>query len=163
MAAARSELERSLGFLVSDVARLLRLQFDRRVQSLGLTQAQWRAIAHLAREEGLSQTALAERLEVKPITLARLIDRVEAAGWVRRGADEHDRRVTRLYLTPKSQPILDEMRARAAETIDAALEGLSAREREALVDALCRMKQNLTAPPDDRCAEEASRRKTRDG
>lgn len=142
---ARSELERGVGFLVSDVARLLRRHFDRRLQSLGLTQAQWRAIAHLARDEGLSQAALAERLEVKPITLARLIDRVEAAGWVERQADPDDRRVSRLYLTPQAAPILEEMRARAAETLEEAMAGISGRARDELVDVLWQMKQNLSA------------------
>ncbi len=72
--------DRSLGVLISDVARLLRRNFDRRLQSLGLTQAQWRAIVHVSRSEGMNQVALAECLEIQPITVARLIDRMESSG-----------------------------------------------------------------------------------
>ncbi len=76
--------DRSLGVLISDIARLLRRNMDRRLQSLGLTQAQWRAIVHLSRSEGMTQAALAESLEIQPITSTRLIDRMQSAGWVER-------------------------------------------------------------------------------
>jgi MarR family transcriptional regulator for hemolysin len=135
----------SVGFLISDVARLLRRNFDQRVQDLGLTQAQWRAIAQLSREEGIKQVVLAERLEVKPITLARLVDRLEAAGWVKRRADREDRRATRLYLTAKSQPILSVMASRVSETLAEALGDVTAAGREQLVEALLQMKTNLLA------------------
>jgi DNA-binding MarR family transcriptional regulator len=135
----------SVGFLVGDVARLLRRNFDQRVQDLGLTQAQWRAIAQLSREEGIKQVVLAERLEIKPMTLARLVDRLEAAGWVKRRRDREDRRASRIYLTEKSQPILSEMTARVRETIDEALSGISAAHRALLMDMLLSMKTNLAA------------------
>ena len=80
---------------------------DRRLQSLGLTQAQWRAIVHLSRSEGMTQATLAESLEIQPITLTRLIDRMESAGWVERRTHPLDRRAVQLYLTPQSQPILE--------------------------------------------------------
>lgn len=140
--------ERSVGFLISDVSRLLRRNFNRRVQALGLTQTQWRAIAHLSRNEGINQAALAEALDVQPISLARLIDRMEAAAWVERRSDPQDRRATRLFLTSKSQPILDEMWELAAQTIEDALNGLSADERRQVVAGLRRIKQNLTAAED---------------
>ncbi len=92
---------------------------------------------------------LAERIEVKPITLARLIDRVEAAGWVERVPDPADRRVSRLYLTPKAQPILDEMGRRAAQTLEEALAGMPQQARDGLVEALRLMKENLSAPDQD--------------
>src|SRR5687767_13222468 len=95
--------ERSLGFLVADVARLLRRSMDRRLQALGLTQAQWRAIIHLSRNEGMTQATLAESLEIQPITLTRLIDRMESAGWVERRMHPLDRRAVQLYLTSQSQ------------------------------------------------------------
>lgn len=135
--------DKSVGFLLADVSRLLRRDFDRRVKALELTQAQWRAIAHLAREEGINQAALAERLEVKPITLTRLIDRMEAAGWVKRQADPEDRRASLLFLTAKAQPILDELWAHADEALADLLEGVSLAARRELVKALVRMKQNL--------------------
>ncbi|HEY8519951.1 MAG TPA: MarR family transcriptional regulator [Gammaproteobacteria bacterium] len=132
-----------VGVLIVAVSRLLRRNFDRRVQSLGLTQAQWRAIAHLMHEEGLNQAALAERLEVKPITVARLIDRMQSAGWVERRTDPDDRRAIRLYLTPKAQPILAEMQRRAEEMMAEALRGIAPSARRELAAALKRMKQNL--------------------
>jgi MarR family transcriptional regulator, transcriptional regulator for hemolysin len=154
----RTTPEPSFGFLISDVARLIRSDFNRRVRSLGLTQAQWRAIAHLARDEGIKQATLAERLEVAPITLARLIDRLEDAGWVKRRADPEDRRLSLLFLTRKVQPILDEMGAHAEQAIAAALEGVEAQDRRALVRVLERMKQNLSAG--DSATDDESRSRT---
>jgi MarR family transcriptional regulator for hemolysin len=142
---ARERSDRSVGFLLADVSRMLRRNFDHRVHDLGLTQAQWRAIAQLSREQGLKQVVLAERLEVKPITLARLVDRLEAAGWVKRRPDPRDRRATRLYLTAKSQPILSDLHERAAETLEEALDGVSATQRRQLISALSKMKNNLSA------------------
>ncbi|HEY7671145.1 MAG TPA: MarR family transcriptional regulator [Gammaproteobacteria bacterium] len=134
-----------VGYLLVDVSRLLRRDFDRRVRGLALTQVQWRAIAHLLREEGINQTVLAERLEVAPITLGRLIDRLEAAGWVRREADPADRRASLLFLTQKAGPIVDQMRAHASEALDAAMAGLPSAARRQLVKALERIKENLAA------------------
>jgi MarR family transcriptional regulator for hemolysin len=141
--------ERDIGFLLVDVARLMRRDFDRRISSTRLTQAQWRAIGHLAREEGVRQTVLAERLEVKPITLGRLIDRMEATGWVSRRADPTDRRAVLLYLTPKVQPILAEIQARAAEAHEVLFQGMPPAERQMLAKTLERMKNNLLAAEAD--------------
>src|ERR1700751_1352951 len=105
------ELDRSFGFLVSDVSRLLRKRFDQRARTLGLTRAQWQVLAYLARYEGINQTGLADILEIEPITLARLIDRMEEAGWVERRAHPSDRRARQLYLTEKAEPIFARMRA----------------------------------------------------
>jgi DNA-binding MarR family transcriptional regulator len=135
--------DRSLGVLISDVARLLRRSFDRRLQSLGLTQAQWRAIVNIARTEGMSQTALAECLEIQPITVGRLIDRMESAGWVERRSHPADRRAVQLYLTPKSQPILEEIHARAADMMAESVTGIPAATQKQLFDQLQRIKQNL--------------------
>lgn len=132
-----------MGFLLADVSRLLRRDFDRRVRSLSLTQVQWRAIAQLNREQGIRQAVLAERLEVTPITVARLIDRLDAAGWVRREPDPGDRRAALLYLTPKAGPILDEMRAHASAALECAMAGIPPRAREQLAVLLERIKQNL--------------------
>ena len=137
--------DRNLGLLIHDVARLLRRNFDRRLQSLGLTQAQWRAIAHLSRNEGMSQATLADVLEVQAITLARLVDRLEAAGWVERRSHPSDRRAVQLYLTAKCQPILAEMHRRATDTFAETLVGISASAQEEVIATLQRMKQNLVA------------------
>jgi len=135
--------DRMLGFLVADIARLLRRSMDRRLQSLGLTQAQWRAIVHLSRSEGMTQTSLAESLEIQPITLTRLIDRMESAGWVERRTHPHDRRAVQLFLTAQSQPILEEMHARAADTLNEATRGLTARAQRQLGITLEQIKHNL--------------------
>jgi len=135
----------TLGLLVSDTARLLRRNMDRRLQALGLTQAQWRAIARLSRAEGMTQVELAERLEIQPITLTRLIDRLEKAGWVERRTHPLDRRAVQLYLAPRSQPILEEMHARAAETLSEATRGVAASAQKQLLETLERIKHNLVA------------------
>jgi MarR family transcriptional regulator, transcriptional regulator for hemolysin len=139
------EPDRKLGFLINDLARLLRRNFDRRLQSLGLTQAQWRAIAHLSRSEGMTQIALAETLEVQAITLTRLIDRMETAGWVERRSHPSDRRAVQLYLTPKCQPILAHMQSRASDTLAEAMTGIAAGTEQQIVEVLQRMKSNLVA------------------
>lgn len=142
---ANKRSDPGIGFLLADISRLLRRDFDRRVRGLGMTQAQWRALAHLARDEGMNQATLAERLEVKPITIARLIDRMEAADWVRREADAADRRATLLFLTPKAKPILDELQAHADQARKALMQGIAPAARSQLFATLEHMKTNLTA------------------
>jgi DNA-binding MarR family transcriptional regulator len=134
---------RNLGFLIHEVARLMRRNFDRRVSTLGLTQAQWRALAHLSRNEGINQATLADLMEVRPITLARLIDRLEEAGWVERRRDPADRRVCRLHLTEAAQPVLVEMESHAAATRQDLLAGMSAAEQRQVLETLCALKKNL--------------------
>lgn len=133
----------NFGLLVHDVARLMRANFHRRVQPLGLTQAQWRALFHLSRNEGIKQVVLAEILEVQPITLARLVDRLEDAGWAERRPDPSDRRAFRLFVTAKAQPVLERIRELAAETREEAMKGLGRRERKHLLDLLSATKDNL--------------------
>ena len=133
----------SVGVLLVDVARLLRRNFNRRAQGLGLTQPQWQALARISQNQGMNQACLADLLEVQPITLTRLLDRLEAAGWVERRPDPADRRVQRLHLTVKAEPLLDDIRALAAETREEAMEGLSDRERRQLLQTLQTVKGNL--------------------
>jgi len=137
--------DQSFGFLVNDVARLLRQRFDQRAHGLGLTRTQWRALAHIGRQEGIHQAALAELLEVEPISLARLIDRLEAGGFVERRHDPADRRTRRLYLTAKVHPVAERMRALARETVAEAFAGFGNDEIDALSAALARIKGNLAA------------------
>jgi len=138
-----SELDRSLGFLLHDVSRLLRKRFDRRARALGLTRAQWSVIAHLRRNEGLTQSALADILEVEKITLCRLVDRLEASGWVERRPHPEDRRANALYLTSKAYPVLDRMREISRDIRSEAMAGLQPEERDYLLDTLQRLKHNL--------------------
>ncbi|MGD8673583.1 MAG: MarR family transcriptional regulator [Thiogranum sp.] len=136
---------RNLGFLVHEVARLMRRSFDRRVQSLGLTQAQWRALVHLSRCEGMNQAALAEILEIQPITLTRLLDKLQQSGWVERRQDPADRRSFRLYLTAQAQPLLAELEAAGTEIRAEATSGMNHATRRELIDLLCAVKSNLLA------------------
>jgi MarR family transcriptional regulator for hemolysin len=137
------DVHRSFGFLLAEVSRLIRREFNRRAEELDLTQAQWRALAHLSHQEGLKQAALAERLEVQPITLGRQIDRLEAAGWVVRRPDPDDRRCVRLFLTPKAKPLIERIWALAREIREEALAGLDAPAREHLLNTLCAVRANL--------------------
>jgi MarR family transcriptional regulator for hemolysin len=136
-------LERSLGFLLNDVARLMRKRFDERARNLGLTRAQWRVLGHLRRYEGIKQGSLAEILEVENVTLGRHIDRLEEDGWVERRRDPADRRVWRLHLADKSRPIIDRLSNLSTEVREHAMSGLSASERDTLIDTLLSMKGNL--------------------
>jgi len=136
-------LERSLGFLLNDVARLMRKRFDERARDLGLTRAQWRVLGHLRRYEGIKQGSLAEILEVENVTLGRHIDRLEEDGWVERRRDPADRRVWRLHLADKSRPIIDRLSTLSTEVREHAMSGLSAIERDTLIDTLLSMKGNL--------------------
>ena len=139
----REDLSRNFGFLLNDVARLMRTAYDRRIRKLGLTRAQWWVLTHLYRANGATQTELAETLEIEKPTLGRLLDRLEAKGWVRREHDASDRRVWRVHLTEEVEPALRTMRAIAAELRRDALTGISAAERERFVDTLLAIKENL--------------------
>ena len=139
----REDLSRNFGFLLNDVARLMRTAYDRRIRKLGLTRAQWWVLTHLYRSNGVSQTELAETLEIEKPTLGRLLDRLEAKGWVRREHDASDRRVWRVHLTEEVEPALRTMRKIAAELRRDALTGISAAERERFVDTLLAIKENL--------------------
>jgi DNA-binding MarR family transcriptional regulator len=128
-----------------DVTRLLRKHFDRRAGPLGLTRAQWRAIKSIHRHEGISQKALAELLEMEPIPVGRVIDRLQQAGFVERRADPADRRVWRLHTTDKAHGVLDDMEIIASGLRDDALAGIADAELIACIATLDRMKQNLLA------------------
>jgi len=134
---------RNFGCLLHDTARLLRRDFNRRAQKLGLTQTQWQALCVLSRNEGINQATLADLLEVQPITLGRLIDRLEATSWVERRDHPTDRRSVTLYLTPKAEPILNEMSKLAEETSKLALEGVSEADRHQVMEVLEHIKHNL--------------------
>ncbi|MEO3432940.1 MarR family transcriptional regulator [Inquilinus sp. CAU 1745] len=134
---------RYLGFLLNDVARLLRRSFERRSQELGLSRAQYSVLANLYRKEGIRQTKLADILEIEPITLVRLLDRLEEGGWVERRPDPTDRRARCLYLTEKARPMIARMKALAAEVRGVATEGLPEEDRERLLDMLSHIKTNL--------------------
>jgi MarR family transcriptional regulator, transcriptional regulator for hemolysin len=135
----------TLGFLLHDSARLMRRDFERRTRALGLTRAQWQTLFHLQRNEGCNQVTLADMLEVEPITLARVIDRLEFAGLVERRADPNDRRARLLFLGARAMPLLQELRTLGAATREVALVGITEDERVLLMDLLTKMRANLAS------------------
>src|SRR5271163_3160160 len=109
--------ERDPLILLNDVARLMRTRFDQRARTRGMTRAQWVILARLSRQPGLSQNEMAAICEVEPITVGRLIDRLETRGYVERRPDPSDRRIRRLHLLPAAKPVLDEIdRTRIEQT-----------------------------------------------
>lgn len=140
----RENVDRNFGFLVNDVARALRTAFDRRVRSMGLTRSQWWVLVHLFRHNGATQSELADILEIEKASLGRLLDRLEANGWVQRVACEQDRRAKRVLLTDEVTPAVKDMRDRGAELRRDALAGLPREERERFVDTLLHIKSNLS-------------------
>jgi DNA-binding MarR family transcriptional regulator len=139
--------EQSIGFLISDTARLMRRRFDQRARHLGLTRAQWQVLAHLQRNEGINQIGLADLLDIEAITLCRTIDRMEEGGWVERRADPNDRRARLLFLTERARPFIADMRVIAEEIYAEALSGLPADTRQTLTEILTAMRTNLSARP----------------
>ena len=123
-------LNREFAFAINDVARLLRTYADHRASQFGMTRAQWAVLARLDRSEGLKQSELAEMLDVQPITLTRLLDRLSEHGLIERRSDPQDRRAKRLFLTPAARPLLaqlgelaDDMMAKVLAGIDRATVG----------------------------------------
>lgn len=143
------DVNNSLGFVLHDVARLMRWSFDRKSQNLGLTRAQWSVLASLRRMDGAQQKTLAQRLDVAPITLARHIDRLEADGWVMRQDDVQDRRAKRVFLTDKGREILSTLQVLGAQVRQEALNGLSAADEQQLLTLLLRMRTNLSTQVDN--------------
>lgn len=135
--------ERNFGFLVHDVARLMRTVYDRRTRALGLTRSQWWVLNHLYFNEGISQSELADLLDVEKPTLGRLLDRLEAKGWLERRAAQGDRRIKRVYLTGEVQDLMRSLREIAASVRADALDGLDEAERERFLATLVLIKSNL--------------------
>lgn len=134
---------RELAFALNDAARLLRTYSNQRARELGTTRAQWAVLARLQRFEGAKQSELAEALDLAPITLGRLIDKLTAAGLVERRADTADRRANRLYLTEKAAPALKDLGALAEDLMGRALAGIDASTIRAMHDGLIAMKANI--------------------
>jgi DNA-binding MarR family transcriptional regulator len=148
-----------MGFLLHDVSRLMRKNFKRRgVEGMALTQTHLRALAHLSRNEGLNQAALADILEIQPITLTRLIDRLEEADLVERRRDPDDRRAQRLFLTKAAAPIMEELWKMVADMHEEALAGLSTAVHVGIIKALQTMKNNLLQAEEEDAPDTTTRR-----
>ena len=135
--------ERNIGWLLHDVARLMRKRFEQNARELGLTRSQCQVLAHLSRNDSIQQGLLADILEVEPITLTRILDRLEEAGLVERRPHPKDRRIRLLSLTAAAHPLLAEIFAIGALTRGEAMEGISDEDRDRLFDILSGMKANL--------------------
>jgi MarR family transcriptional regulator, transcriptional regulator for hemolysin len=138
------DFQRDLMFLLHDVARLLRVEADKRASVHGMTRAQWGILIWLERQPGLSQKELAEILEVEPITVARLIDRLEGRGMVERRPDPKDRRIWRLHLRDPAYPVLREIDCQREQMRARVTCGLDETTIETMTEALLTMKTTLT-------------------
>ena len=159
-----AEFERDLLFLLNDVARLLRVDADKRARTHGMTRAQWAILIWLEREPGISQKELAELLEVEPITVARLVDRLEVRGMVQRRPDPRDRRIWRLHLSEPAHLVLREINQQRVEMATLVTNGIDEESLTTMTEALVRMKAILTRDfhPSRRAAEDASRHLARE-
>lgn len=144
-------MENNVAFLASDVGRLFRKRFEIATRDLGVTGPQWRALLRISANPGINQGALAGLLEVEAITAGRMIDRLEKLGMVERRPDPGDRRAWLLHLTSRADPILTDLRKRAAEVIGESTSIFSEQELATLMGLLARMRLNLLEP----CAEVA--------
>ena len=135
-------------FEINETARALRRAFDQRAASLGVTRAQWRVLARLKREAGLRQVDLAERLDMEPITLCRIVDRLEEAGLVERLPDPSDRRAWRLELTGKAAPLVKQLRALAHSFAQEAMDGIDEKELRMVRDRLAAIRANVARAGD---------------
>jgi DNA-binding MarR family transcriptional regulator len=142
-----------LGFLIHDAARLMRKRFEARASGLGLSAAQWRLLVRVAKEEGVAQARLAELLEIEPISVSRLIDRMEEGGWIERRTDASDRRVRMIFPTQKSRQAYSHVKSLAGEVYEGALGNMSTEDRRALVKGLMTLVENLSDDETSSCKQ----------
>jgi MarR family transcriptional regulator for hemolysin len=138
-------ISREIAVGLTDVARMLRTYADQRARQFGISRAQWVVLIRLDRSEGLKQSELAEILDLQPISLTRLLDRLAENGLIERRPDPNDRRANRLYLTPAARPLLKQLAALGEDMMAGVLEGISPDAQEALLRNLGTMKDNLRA------------------
>ena len=144
-----------LPFELHETAHAMRRAFDCRAVSLGVTRAQWKVLFRLTRFPGLRQVELAEMLDVEPISLSRIVDRLEEAGLVERVRDPADRRAWRLQVTAKAEPLVAKLKALGLQLVDEAFKGIEREELERVRSVLARVRENLAATPRGKKAAEA--------
>jgi MarR family transcriptional regulator for hemolysin len=142
----------TLPFEIGETAHALRKAFDRRAVGLGITRAQWKVLFKVTRLPGLRQIELADMLDIEPITLSRIIDRLEEAGLVERAADPADRRAWRLHVTAKAQPIVEKLRAVANDMAAEAFGGIDPKDIDIARRVLGRVRENLCTAPMNRAS-----------
>lgn len=133
-----------LGFLIHDAARMMRKRFEMLGSSYGLSAAQWRLLVRVVKDEGVAQARLAELLEIEPISVSRLLDRMEEGGWVERRQDAADRRVRMIFPTDKSRDAFGAIKSVAGEVFEQALAGLSQEQRQTVLLGLKTIVHNLS-------------------
>ena len=138
-------LQREIGFNIMDVARMLKTYADQLARQFGISRAQWSVLVRLDRSEGLKQSELAEMLDLQPISLTRLLDRLAENGLIERRDDPNDRRANRLYLTPAARPLLERLEGLGKAMMATVLEGLDTKANERLLGELALIKDNLRA------------------
>ena len=140
---ATTSKNREFAFIVNDVARLLRTYADHKAAQFGMTRAQWAVLVRIDRAEGLNQSELAEVLDLQPITLTRLLDKLCDSGLIERRPDPDDRRAKRLYLTAAAGPMLKQLASLGEETMASVLDGVAPGTVEQMVTQLAIVKENL--------------------
>jgi DNA-binding MarR family transcriptional regulator len=135
----------SLPFEIAETAHALRRAFDRRAAVLGVTRAQWKVLFRLSRMPGLRQVELADMLDVEPITLSRIVDRLAEGNLVERRADPADRRAWRLYVTEVAKPIVEKLRRLGEAMTEEAFAGIPQNQLVALRETLAQVRENLNA------------------
>ncbi len=134
----------SLGYLIADLSRLYGRVFDRRAAHLGLTRVQWRALKRIHQSEGLTQAALADVMDMEPIAVGRVIDRLQKAGFIERRSDPQDRRCWRLHLLPQSTALMDEVEAVATGLREDSLAEVGAEELQITLNVLSQIRETLS-------------------
>jgi len=132
----------TLPFEIGETAHSLRKAFDRLAVGLGVTRAQWKVLFKLTRTPGLRQVELADMLDLEPITLCRIVDRLEEAGLVERARDPEDRRAWRLHVTAQAQPLVEKLRAIGNVLVERAFAGIDPKEIETTRQVLARVRDN---------------------
>lgn len=148
--------KREFAFLINDVARMLRTYADQRARRLGITRAQWAVMARLEHAEGLKQSELAEILDLQPITLTRLVDRLCTNGMIERRPDPKDRRAKRLHLTPLARPLMDRLAELGQDMMESVLDGFDAAAIERMLRELSHTKENLKIAIAKKAADKAA-------
>jgi len=138
-------IQREIAFTIMDVARMMRTYADQRARHFGISRAQWGVLVRLDRSEGLKQSELAEILDLQPISLTRLLDRLAENGLIERRPDPNDRRANRLYLTPAARPLLEQLTHLGRDMMEHVLAGLDDKANENLLRDLEMIKDNLRA------------------
>ena len=132
----------TIPFEIGETAHALRKAFDRLAVGLGVTRAQWKVLFKLTRHPGLRQVELADILELEPITLCRIVDRLEEAELVERTRDPEDRRAWRLHVTKKAQPLIEKLQAVGAELVGQVFDGIDPKDIETMRKVLAQAREN---------------------